>query len=65
MSALVEMTPGVLNALNRHPAHHVCDCGFPLPRYPGRYPKCCPQCGAERTPEPQTQDTATVSDSED
>ena len=26
---------------------HVCpECGTPIPKYPGRYPKLCPECGA-------------------
>jgi hypothetical protein len=42
------MTTGVKNALSRGSVHSTCTCGFPLPRYPGRYPKTCPSCGDER-----------------
>lgn len=43
------MTTGVKNALSRGNVHSMCtECGFPLPKYPGRYPKDCPSCGAER-----------------
>lgn len=27
------------------------ECGFPLPKYPGRYPKACPSCGSEKAPD--------------
>lgn len=64
MSKLTEMTPGVVRALQRHPHHSVCDCGFPLPRYPGRYPKHCPKCGEERRV-PSPEEVARVSDSEE
>ena len=40
-------TKGVINALMKQKSRTVCkDCGFPLPVYPGRYPKDCPNCGA-------------------
>jgi hypothetical protein len=43
------LTKGVKNALARREHHSMCpDCGFALPRYPGRYPKSCPSCGTER-----------------
>lgn len=43
------MTTGVKTALSRGSVHSMCtDCGFPLPKYPGRYPKACPSCGTER-----------------
>lgn len=40
-------TPGVINALTRRgAARTTCkECQFPLPVYPGRYPKDCPNCG--------------------
>jgi len=44
------MSRGVLNALHRNRNVGVCDCGFALPVYPGRYPSKCPLCGAPRTP---------------
>jgi len=37
-------TPGMLNALNRQKNRTVCECGFPVPVYKGRYPKKCPMC---------------------
>lgn len=47
--AKIGMTPGIKNALSRGSVHSVCEeCGFPLPRYPGRYPKTCPSCGADK-----------------
>jgi hypothetical protein len=43
------MTQGIKNALSRGSVHSLCtDCGFPLPRYPGRYPKTCPSCGVDK-----------------
>lgn len=43
------LTKGVKNALAKRDHHSLCkDCGFALPKYPGRYPKCCPSCGTER-----------------
>lgn len=42
------ITKGVKNALARQEHHSMCDCGFALPRYPGRYPKSCPSCGGDR-----------------
>ena len=45
-----ELTPGVLNALNRNRSRTTCkECGFPLPIYPGRYPSRCPHCETEFT----------------
>lgn len=41
-------TKGVIKALLKNRSRTVCkSCGFPLPVYPGRYPKNCPNCGAE------------------
>ena len=42
------MTKGVLNALHRNRHREVCECGFPMPVYPGRYPSKCPLCGKPR-----------------
>ena len=43
-------SPGLIRALSRQKIHgEPCSgCGFPMPTYPGRYPKTCPGCGAER-----------------
>lgn len=39
------ITPGLRNALARGRTYATCvECGFALPKYPGRYPKCCPHC---------------------
>ena len=38
------------------------DCGFPLPRYPGRYPKTCPSCGKARHPETPHESVETTFD---
>jgi len=43
------ITKGVKNALARNDHHSMCSCGFALPKYPGRYPKVCPSCGADRS----------------
>lgn len=45
------MTPGMMRAIgkiaaNRQPCK---DCGFPLPKYPGKYPSKCPNCAADFT----------------
>ena len=45
------LTKGVLNAygkMNKTPKAE-CECGFCLPQYSGRYPKCCPICGETLT----------------
>jgi hypothetical protein len=40
------VTQGVINAMLKRPVRVVCAaCGFPVPKYPGRYPKNCPSCG--------------------
>lgn len=44
------LTAGVKKALAKQPHTTVCACGFPMPKYPGRYPKKCPACGEPRTP---------------
>ena len=51
----VSMTHGIYNAYSRRvdPAvlHHICkSCGFYIPKYPGRYPRNCPSCGASILP---------------
>jgi len=55
------MTTGVKNALSRGSVHSMCkECGFPLPRYPGRYPKDCPSCGGERQVEKADEETSRI-----
>lgn len=51
-------TPGAMRALSKLGGRVPCaNCGFALPRYPGRYPKHCPQCDVEMS-------TAVPSDAE-
>lgn len=47
------VTPGLFRAIGKmQPSNKGCsNCNFPLPVYPGRYPKTCPNCG-----EPAIQD---------
>ena len=40
----MEATHGLVNALLKNKNHMVCTCGFPIPKYPGLYPKRCPNC---------------------
>lgn len=51
------VTPGLSRALSKLSTKDVCACGFPMPKYPGRYPLNCPSCGkprgqGEELPEP-------------
>lgn len=40
------VTDGVVNAMVRYGAARQCaECGFGVPKYPGRYPGTCPRCG--------------------
>lgn len=50
MTRLVEvLTSGLRKALAKGDLHYECPgCGFPMPKYPGRYPSKCPQCGEPR-----------------
>ncbi len=41
----VKITKGMANAGSQHLACK--SCGLKIPRYPGRYPKKCPDCGGE------------------
>jgi len=41
----VELTRGMANALKKQESRVTCECGFSVPRYEGRYPNRCPQCG--------------------
>lgn len=44
-----QITPGLARAISRGPTKDPCrECGFPMPVYPGRYPKSCPGCGTPR-----------------
>lgn len=39
------LTPGAARAITKLGGRAPCRvCGFSLPKYPGRYPKHCPQC---------------------
>lgn len=42
------LSPGLMRALARNKHLTPCECGFPMPVYPGRYPSKCPLCGAAR-----------------
>ena len=43
---LETMTTGVKNAIAKGRVKEVCSgCNFPIPVYPGRYPKLCVSCG--------------------
>lgn len=42
------LTQGAAKALARNRHLDVCECGFPMPKYPGRYPSKCPMCDAPR-----------------
>jgi len=40
------VSQGIINAMLKGPVKVVCAaCGFPIPKYPGRYPSNCPSCG--------------------
>ena len=39
-------TPGLIRAIGKAQTKKSCAaCEFPIPVYPGRYPKTCPNCG--------------------
>lgn len=43
-----KLTRGMRNAYSRQENVKRCpECGLSVPRYPGKYPKACPDCGAE------------------
>lgn len=44
------LTPGMKNAMVSNAKYHCGDCGLNIPKYQGRYPKFCPECGGELTP---------------
>lgn len=50
MSEVTEdrLTPGLTRALAKQKVLRTCDCGFPMPVYPGRYPSKCPLCATPR-----------------
>lgn len=63
MAAKTGLTRGVKNALARKEHHSMCsntDCGFALPKYPGRYPKDCPSCGEPRAKAEESNCVSTV-----
>lgn len=42
------LTAGMVNAMNKSGAKLKCkECGLPIPKYTGRYPSKCPECGGE------------------
>lgn len=45
LTQVLEATPGLTNALSKFKYKGDCKCGFRVPKYPGRYPKNCPECG--------------------
>lgn len=55
------VTPGLIRALSKTRTKRACgSCEFPIPVYPGRYPKTCPQCG-----EPAIEDAMPQGESRD
>ena len=42
------LTPGLIRALGKQKIRKECECGFPMPVYPGRYPSKCPVCATPR-----------------
>jgi len=45
----LKLTPGLENMMRNYPkpsGRNCSECGFGLPKYPGRYPGKCPSCGA-------------------
>lgn len=48
LTKVLETTPGLAAALAKHRFRGDCgECGFKVPKYTGRYPKYCPECGHE------------------
>jgi len=42
------ISAGLKKAFSKTTTVTICkDCGFPIPLYPGRYPKKCPECGTD------------------
>ncbi len=49
-----QATNGMINMLQRLPAKRQCPgCGYKVPKYPGAYPKRCPECGCDLTEPPE------------
>jgi len=50
-----QLSPGMRNVICRtiSPKYTCPWCGFPIPKYPGRYPKKCPECGSLLDPSDQ------------
>lgn len=57
-------SPGLIRALSRQKtAGEPCGtCSFPMPVYPGRYPKTCPGCGADRPAFDEQREHAEIDD---
>lgn len=52
-----ELTNGIRNALAKGKVRVKCvKCGMPIPVYPGRYPKNCPECDEPFTPVEDNED---------
>ena len=45
--AAKKVTSGMANTMNKATKFKCSECGLSIPKYPGRYPKFCPNCGAE------------------
>jgi hypothetical protein len=44
------LTKGMKRAMTTGAKYHCDDCGLPIPKYRGRYPTKCPECGGKLTP---------------
>lgn len=44
------LTKGMKNVMSKNAKYKCGDCGLSIPKYQGRYPKFCPECGGELTP---------------
>lgn len=48
LTPVLEATPGMSRALGKIKFAGSCsECDFKIPKYSGRYPKCCPECGCD------------------
>jgi hypothetical protein len=48
LTKIIEATPGMSKVLSRYKYKGNCgECDFKVPKYAGRYPKYCPECGSE------------------
>lgn len=57
---ILSITHGMANAMGKGSEKCCPVCNMGIPKYPGRYPKYCPNCGSHLTPE----DDESNSDSE-